>query len=120
MAAKSIQSSVEQQLKEQTSDTSALIGKTIESVKHSVEISSLNSEIGKAAQNLSKSDIDTAFEYIQNVQKDNKDYMEVLIITDANGKVVIDSDTKEPDIDLSDRGLYEKKHLVDQKQLVKY
>ena len=36
--------------------------------------------------------------------------MEVLIITDATGKVVIDSQTKEPDIDLSDRD-YMKKAL---------
>lgn len=42
MAANSMQASVNQQLKEQTADTSALIEKTIESVKHSLEISSLN------------------------------------------------------------------------------
>ena len=108
MASHSIQASVNQQLKEQTSDTSALIEKTIESAKHSLEISSLNSELGKAAQNLSKSDIDTAFQYIQNVQKSNKDSMEILIITDANGKVVIDSDTKEPNLDLSDRDFIKK------------
>ncbi len=103
MSAKSIQTSIQQQLKEQTSDTSALVEKTIGSVKHSIEIASLNTELERAAQNLSESDIDTAFQYIQNVQKSNKDSMEVLIITDANGKVVIDSQTKEPDIDLSDR-----------------
>jgi methyl-accepting chemotaxis protein len=66
--------------------------------------------MGKVAQHLSKTDLDTAFEYIQNVQKSNKDSMEALIITDANGKVVIDSDTKEPDIDLSNRN-YMKKAL---------
>ena len=108
MASHSIQASVNQQLKEQTSDTSALIEKTIESAKHSLEISSLNSELGKAAQNLSQSDIDTAFQYIQNVQKSNNDSMEILIITDANGKVVIDSDTKEPNLDLSDRDFIKK------------
>ena len=110
MAANSIQASVNQQLKEQTADTSALIEKTIESVKHSIEIASLNGDIGKVAQNLSTDNVDTAFEYIQNVQKSNKDSMEVLIITDATGKVVIDSQTKEPDIDLSDRD-YMKKAL---------
>jgi len=108
MASNSLQASIKEQLKEQTSDTSALIEKTIDSVKHSLEISSLNSELGKAAQNLSQSDIDTAFQYIQNVQKSNKDSMEILIITDANGKVVINSDTKEPDLDLSDRDFIKK------------
>ena len=108
MASNSVQASVKEQLKEQTSDSSALIEKTIDSVKHSLEISSLNSELGKAAQNLSQSDIDTAFQYIQNVQKSNKDSMEILIITDANGKVVIDSDTKESNLDLSDRDFIKK------------
>ena len=117
MAANSLQTSVNQQLKEQTSDTSALIEKAIESVKHSIEIASLNSDMGKVAQNLSKADIDTAFEYIQNVQKSNEDTMEVLIITDANGKVVIDSQTKEPDIDLSDRD-YMKQALSTGKETV--
>ena len=117
MAANSIQASVQQQLKEQTSDTSALIEKTIESVKHSLEIASLNSDIGKVAKNLNKDNMDTAFEYIKNVQKNNEDSMEVLIITDAYGKVVIDSQTKEPDIDLSDRD-YMKKALSSGKETV--
>ena len=117
MAANSIQASVQQQLKEQTSDTSALIDKTIESVKHSLETASLNSEIGKVAQDLNKDNADNAFKYIQNVQKNNEDSMEVLIITDAYGKVVIDSQTKEPDIDLSDRD-YMKKSLSSGKETV--
>jgi len=117
MAANSIQASVQQQLKEQTSDTSALIDKTIESVKHSLETASLNSELGKVAQNLNKDNADNAFKYIQNVQKNNEDSMEVLIITDAYGKVVIDNQTKEPDIDLSDRD-YMKKALSSGKETV--
>jgi len=110
MASNSIQSSIQQQLREQTTDTAALIEKTIESVKHSLEVTSLNSDIGKVAQNLNKDNIDVAFQYIKDVQEKNKDSMEVLIITDANGKVVIDSQTKNPDIDLSDRD-YMKKAL---------
>ena len=117
MATNSIQASVQQQLKEQTSDTSALIDRTIESVKHSLETASLNSELGKVAQNLNKDNADNAFKYIQNVQKNNEDSMEVLIITDAYGKVVIDNQTKEPDIDLSDRD-YMKKALSSGKETV--
>nr|WP_312292020.1 methyl-accepting chemotaxis protein [Clostridium chromiireducens] len=103
MASRSIQASVEQQLKEQTSSTSVLIDETIVSVKHSLEVASLNSDLGKAIQNSNTENIDTAFQYIKNVQDKNKDFMEVLIITDAYGKVIIDNQTKEPDIDLSDR-----------------
>jgi methyl-accepting chemotaxis protein len=117
MAAKSIQTTVQQQLKEQTADTSALIEKTIESVKHSLETASLNRDLSDVAKQLNKGEIDTAFEYIKEVQKENQDYMEVLIITDANGKVVIDSQTKTPDIDLSDRE-YMKKAISSGKETV--
>ena len=110
MASNSLQASVQAQLKEQTSDTSALIENTVKSVKHSIETASLNSQISEVAKNLNKDNLDTAFEYIKNVQKNNEDTMEVLIITDAYGKVVIDSQTKTPDIDLSDRD-YMKKTL---------
>jgi len=110
MSAKSMQASVEQQLKEQTSETSALIGDRIESVKHTLEVASLNGDIGKAVKNLNADNVDTTFKYLQNVQEKNKDYMEVLIITDLTGKAIIDSQTKEPDIDLSDRD-YMKKAL---------
>jgi len=110
MSANSLQASVDQQLKEQTADASALIQKTIESAKSSIEVASLNDDIEKVAQNLNKDNMDVAFQYIKDVQDRNKDSMEVLIITDANGKVVIDSQTKEPNIDLSDRD-YMKKAL---------
>ena len=63
--ANSIQASVQQQLKEQTSDTSALIDKDNKSVKHSLEVASLNGDIGKVAQNLNTDNMDTAFKYIQ-------------------------------------------------------
>lgn len=117
MAAKSIQATVQQQLKEQTADTSALIEKTVESVKHSLETASLNRDIGKVAKDLNKGNVDTTFEYIKAVQKENQDYIEVLIITDAYGKVVMDSQIKDNDVDLSDRD-YMKKALSSGKETV--
>lgn len=103
MAENSLQQSTKQQLIQQTSDTSDLIEKSIESVKSAVEIFSLNNQLGKIVQTQSSEDIDTAFEYISNVQKSNEEFMEVLIVTDLTGKVIIDTQSKEPDIDLSDR-----------------
>lgn len=117
MAAKSIQATVQQQLKAQTADTSALIEKTIESVKHSLETASLNPDISKVAKDLNKGNVDATFEYIKAVQKENQDYMEVLIITDAYGKVVMDSQIKDNDVDLSDRD-YMKKALSSGKETV--
>lgn len=117
MSSKALQASVQQQLKEQTYDTSLLIQKTVDSVKHAIEIASLNNSLGEVAKQVNTGEIDNVYEYIQNVQKENQDYMEVLIITDDKGKVIIDSQTKTPDIDLSDRD-YMKKTLSTGKENV--
>ncbi|MGN0143339.1 MAG: methyl-accepting chemotaxis protein, partial [Clostridium sp.] len=64
----------------------------------------LNSQIADLIQNrTSQEDIDTVFEYITKVQENNKDYMEGLIVTNAVGRVIIDNETKTPDMNLSDR-----------------
>ncbi|MBE6070564.1 MAG: methyl-accepting chemotaxis protein [Clostridium butyricum] len=110
MASNSLQKTIKEELKKQTEDTSQLIDKSIESVKGSIEIASLNGQLGTMIQNQNAEEIDTAFNYITDVKKSNEEFMEVLIITDSTGKVIIDTDTKEPDIDLSDRD-YMKKTL---------
>ncbi|MBE6088804.1 MAG: HAMP domain-containing protein [Clostridium beijerinckii] len=117
MSSTSIQTAVQQQLKEQTYDTSNLISKTIDSTKHSLEVASLNGDIIKAVENSNTSNLDTAAEYIRAVQEKNKDFMEVLIITDAYGKVIVNTQSKENDIDLSDRD-YMKQVLSSGKEVV--
>ena len=117
MSSASIQTAVQQQLKEQTYDTSNLISKTIDSTKHSLEVASLNGDIIKAVENSNTSNLDTASEYIREVQEKNKDFMEVLIITDAYGKVIVNTQSKENDIDLSDRD-YMKQVLSSGKEVV--
>lgn len=117
MSSASIQTAVQEQLKEQTYNTSNLINKTIDSTKHSLEVASLNGDIIKAVENSNTSNLDTASEYIRAVQEKNKDFMEVLIITDAYGKVIVNTQSKENDIDLSDRD-YMKQVLSGGKEVV--
>lgn len=113
MAKKSLQESTELNLKEKASDVSQLIEKSIDSVKGDVEIASLNSQLQDIIQDqTSQEKIDKAFDYINNVQESNKTFMEVMIVTDETGKVIIDTQTKKPDIDLSDRA-YMKEALND-------
>ena len=81
---------------------------------------SLNADIVKVVKDLNKEMWDTTFEYIQTVQKEKQDYMEVLVITDVNGKVVMDSQIKEHDIDLSDRDYMKKALSGYMKLLVNY
>lgn len=103
MSSKSIQASVQQQLSEQTASTANLINEKIDSLKHTLEVASLNGDINTAIKNLSLDNKGKAYDYIKNVQEKNKDNMESLIITDISGKEVINNDSIEPDIDLSDR-----------------
>ena len=110
MASDSLQNTIREELRQETEDTAALINKSIQSVESSIEIAALNDQLGTMVQNQNEAEIDTAFNYITNVQKSNEEFMEVLIITDSTGKVIIDTQTKEPDIDLGDRD-YMKKTL---------
>lgn len=110
MASNSLQNTIREELKTQTEDTSELINKSIQSVESSIEIAALNDQLGTMIQNQNEAEIDTAFNYITDIQKSNEEFIEVLIITDSTGKVIIDTQTKEPDIDLSDRD-YMKKTL---------
>ena len=104
MASKSLQESMESQLEQQASDVVSLIEKSINSVKGDVQIASLNSQLADLIQDpSSQGNIDKAFDYIAKVQENNKIFMEVLIVTDEFGKVIIDTQTKTPDTDLSDR-----------------
>lgn len=116
MSSKSIQESVQQQLKQQVESSSSLIEDRIDSVKHTLEVTSLNGDIIDAAKNLNSDNSSKSFKYIQSVQEKNKDCMEVLIITDTSGKAIIDSQTQTPDIDLSDRD-YMKKALQGKDQV---
>ncbi|OOM77483.1 methyl-accepting chemotaxis protein [Clostridium sp. BL-8] len=103
MSSKSIQASVQQQLDEQALSTGNLINDKIDSLKRTLEVASLNGDINNALKNLSPENKEKAYDYIKTVQDKNKDNMEVLIITDISGDEVINNQSIEPDVDLSDR-----------------
>lgn len=99
-----LQEATQSELKQQADDAATFIEKSIDSVKGDVEIASLNSQLSDLMQNSTSQEyIDEAFDYITKVQSDNDEYMEVLIVTDSVGKVIIDTRTKTPEVDLSDR-----------------
>jgi methyl-accepting chemotaxis protein len=106
MSSRALQATIEQQLKEDASHASESIGKEISAVKSFLEVASLNEALGGAAENISKDDVDTAFEYIGNIKNNYKDYVETIVIADVNGKVVMTNETKQPNIDLSDRDYF--------------
>ena len=103
-ASKALQEITHEQLVQQASDVSALIEKSIDSVKSDIQIASLNDQIADFIEDeTSEEKCSDAFEYITKIQNTNRNFMEVLIITDNTGRVLIDTQTKTPDIDLSDR-----------------
>lgn len=103
MSSKSIQASVQQQLKQQTESASNSIEERIDSIKNVLEVASLNEDISNAITSSNSNDLNKAYQYIQSVQEKNNQYMEAMIITDATGKTIIDNKTQNSNIDLSDR-----------------
>lgn len=85
MTSKSLQSVIEEQLRQMTEETSISIHQNIDGVDKCLKILSYDEGIAKLAEG------DTAFtsevfEYLNDVQKDNEKIIETLIITDASGK----------------------------------
>lgn len=117
MSSRALQDSIQQQLKKETYNTSLLIENTIDSVKHSIQIAALNPSITNVLKQSNEVEINNAFNYIQDIQKENQDYMELLSITDSNGKIIMDNKNKSSNLDLSDRS-YMKQALATGKQVV--
>lgn len=102
-AANSLQDTIEEQLKQKTNDTANLINKSIESVESSIEIASLDADILNALKNPKEEEINYAFDYIKKVQKNNEAFMEVLILTDSTGKIIVDTEAENTNLNLNDR-----------------
>jgi methyl-accepting chemotaxis protein len=108
MARSALQKTVEGELTNYTANVSADIEKEIGSVKSFLQVASLNDILQRASQNLSTEDIDGAYNYIQSIKNNNKDYVETIVIADASGKAILSSDTKNVDVNLSDRDYFNK------------
>jgi len=105
MTSNALQKEVNAQLIQKATDTSKLIEKSIESVKSCVEMTSLNTQVAQIMKDTerNKENIDTAFDYIIKIKESTSEFMEVLVLTDSTGKVIIDTRSKNPNIDLGDR-----------------
>nr|WP_286207902.1 methyl-accepting chemotaxis protein [Clostridium caldaquaticum] len=108
MSSNALQQSIESHLKESTEQTAELIENILLNVKSSMETASLNEAIANVAQNPMDAYSDAAFQYIQNVKEKNNDSIETIIITDSKGKAIMTNETRNPDIDLSDRDYVKK------------
>ena len=108
MSRAALQKAVEEQLTSDTAKVSNAIEKEISSVKSFLQVASLNDILQRASQNLSAEDIDGAYNYVQSIKNNNKDYVETIVIADVNGKAILSSDTKNLDVNLMDREYFKK------------
>lgn len=106
MSSKALQTSIEQQLVQNTSQTAELIEKTINSSKAAIQQASLNSLLGRIENNAVQADKDEAFQYIHQVKENNQDFLEAVTIVDTNGQAIMDSDSKSPNLNISDRDYF--------------
>ncbi|QXM06186.1 methyl-accepting chemotaxis protein [Crassaminicella indica] len=101
MTSNSIQDTTEEKLSEITIKTADVINETINSVNKYIEILSHNEDLVKVAAGDS-TEKGKVFKYLSELQKDNSDYVEALIITDAFGKGIISNKSENFNMDLSD------------------
>lgn len=102
MTSRSMQKTIEQQLRDTTTQTAQSINQNINSVSKYVEMLSLDDQLAGIA-NGDEKDRTNVFNYLSELQKQNSTQIETLLITNVSGKEIISSESEKSDIDLSDR-----------------
>ncbi|SHK68242.1 methyl-accepting chemotaxis sensory transducer with Cache sensor [Clostridium cavendishii DSM 21758] len=115
ITSKSMQSSIEQQLKQNTNQTSQIVEESIKGVENCVNILSLDKGLALNASGSNK-DIEDDNNYLKTIQLQHSGLIETLVVTDSLGKVVVSSGDVTGNIDLSDRE-YVKKALEGEKNV---
>lgn len=107
MAADSLQQTIEQQLKENNKLIAESIELTVESVREYVKLVSKTPQLIETAAN-SQADKTEAFAYMADLQRENSSLLEMLIITDLQGKTIMTNQSLTANEDLSDRDYLKK------------
>ncbi|KPU45114.1 methyl-accepting chemotaxis protein McpA [Oxobacter pfennigii] len=112
MSSGSLQQVIEQQLRQQNQDIAEAIDMTAQSVMKFIKAASRNEDVINASASLRTNEEakDKAINYLTALKKDDSQLIESLVITDAYGVAMITDDSKNPDMNLSDRD-YVKKAL---------
>lgn len=102
MTSNSMQDVTEEELRSLTTQTAESIDQTIDSVNRYIELLSRDKNLAKAAagDDMLKSEI---FKYLSDVQKDDSERIEMIAVTDAEGKGIVTSEDENSNNDLSKR-----------------
>lgn len=107
LTSSSMQSKTENELSQITKQTADSINESLDSVNNYIEVLSYNEDLSRLASgdiNLNSK----VFEYLSKLRKNNSNQIEMLFITDSNGKGIISSEDINFDLDLSDREYIQK------------
>lgn len=99
----SLQSTIEEQLKNETGLVAKNIDLTIDSLMNYIEIASSNETLKEAILNDGYLYREKAHNYLNTIQKDHSDIIENIAVTNDNGKVITINSGVTSDLDLSDR-----------------
>lgn len=109
MASNSLQETIEQQLEDTTRQTAQAIAGDLEAARGMLSIMATNEALAQVTLGNSDPELNSqAFTYLSNLQKENSDLFENLILTDAQGRGVMDNTNINSTTDYAQRGYVQK------------
>ena len=103
MASEALQDVIEQSLRHSTDQAAESISRTLTNAEGILDVASKNNSLAKTAARTDGASGIESFQFISQVQSENKALFERLIIVDARGRSVMDSENQVSNTDLSDR-----------------
>ncbi|ADL50476.1 methyl-accepting chemotaxis protein [Clostridium cellulovorans] len=103
MSSSALQHTIEQQLKETTGHAAEAITNTTEMVKGTLQIASYNAKLSDTIVNSSEENKKKILNYLSEIQKENDSKIEMLLLADAKGKILVNNESSSLNLDVSDR-----------------
>ncbi|WP_151734595.1 methyl-accepting chemotaxis protein [Paenibacillus tengchongensis] len=108
LAADSLQTTIEEELRTTTGRAADAITAKLEAVDHYLQIAGSNAALAEYAANPALEAAEsTAYHYLSGMQKDNADSLESLIIAGTDGKALLTGSSRSPELDLQDREYFQ-------------
>ncbi len=103
LASQALQTTIEEELKDTTNSAAKAVDDALEAVSNDLKIASQNTQLADfAAEPIEGKGKENVYQFISGIQKDNTKLVETLIIADADGKALLTTSSKSPDVNLFD------------------
>jgi len=103
MASDSLQATIEQGLRDDTKLTAEAIERTLKASEDILKVASMNSFLDEAVLKMDEENKIKAFNYLNELQREHKDLIEMLILVDTKGKTVCTNESLTSSVNLSNR-----------------